>query len=406
MPTFEYKARDIRGKIINGVMEAESREMLIDRMRGMGYYVAKVVEKRTTALTLDLGDVLSKFESIGRKDLIVFNQQLATMISAGVPLTACLSALIEQTENKKLQKVITQIRGDVEAGSSFSAALSKHPRVFSNLFTSMIKAGEAGGLLETVLVRLASFAEEEEEFRANVRGALTYPIILTIVMFAVITFLVAFVIPRFVGMFEDMGGTLPLPTRILMGSSKIVVSYWYIILGVVSAGVYLFRRWIKTPSGKFTVDKLILRLPIVGSLARKVVVSRFSRTLAALDASGVPILESLEIVEETIGNTVIVNAISGVRESVRGGGTIAEPLKVSKAFPAMVIQMISIGEETGSMDKMLVKIADFYEREVGHAVKGLTTALEPIMLCLMAGVVVVIALSVLLPMYNMMGMIK
>jgi type IV pilus assembly protein PilC len=406
MPSYEYKARDIRGKIINGVMEAESKEILIDRMRGMGYYVAKISERKKTALNFQLNDLLGKFERIRTKDLIVFNQQLATMISAGVPLITSLDALIEQTESKKLKVVIEQIRGDVEGGSSFSNALARHPNVFSHLFISMVRAGEAGGMLEKVLDRLASFAEEEAEFRANLRGALTYPVILTVVMLGVIGFLVAFVIPRFVGMFEDMGGTLPLPTRMLMGTSRIFQSYWYLILGAVVGGIYWFRYWIKTESGRLKFDQLLLRLPIVSNLTRKVIVSRFSRTLAALDSSGVPILESLEIVEQTIGNKVMAQAMSRVRSSVREGGTIAEPLRADKVFPTMVTQMVSIGEDTGSLDKMLNKISDFFDREVAHTVKALTISLEPIMLALMAGVVVLIALSVLLPMYDMMGMVK
>ncbi len=402
MPVFVYKARDELGKQIKGVMEAKTRESLAAKLSGIGYFVTDIVEQKT-ALKLSFGE---RFTKVKTEDLILFNVQLANMIAAGLSLLTSLRTLTKQVENRKFREVIQDVYRSIEAGSTFSDALAKHPQVFTPLMIHMIHAGEVSGTLDQVLNRLAVFAEHQADLEERIKGAMVYPIILVIVGFSVIMFLSIFLIPMFVDVFLKAGVTLPLPTRIVFIFSQIVKKFWYMIIigGIASmAGI---KYYIATPKGKLLFDKYLLKLPVIGLLARKLAIARFARTLGTLTASGVPILECLEIVEKVVGNEIISRVIKRVREGVSEGSKIAEPLRISEEFPPDTIQMIAVGEESGSLDAMLTKIADFYDTSVNYSVKKLTTMIEPLFLILVGSAVGFLLASVFLPMFEMMKVVK
>jgi len=405
MPVFSYKARDSAGKLISGKIDAPNSSIVADKLREMSYFVVSIQEERVQKSNLE-ADIFERFQRVKSRYLVIFNNQLATMIGSGLTLVTSLNVLTEQVENKKFKEVLSKVRDDVESGSAFSAALEKHPSVFSNLFVNMINAGETGGALEEILRRLAVFAEQSEEIKSNVKTALTYPLLIVIVTIGVVLFLVMGVFPKFEVLFNSMGEELPLPTQILLNISHWLRTKWPFLLGGIVAALLFFFRYIRTKVGRYNFDLFILRVPVFGTIIKKAAISRFSRTLGTLINSGVPILQSLRIVENTVGNAAISKIVSSVAENVNRGESMANPLRENKIFPPMVGHMVSVGEESGTLDTILNKIADFYDSEVDSTVKRLSSIVEPIMLIIIGAIVAVIALSLFLPMFNMVKIIK
>jgi type IV pilus assembly protein PilC len=355
----------------------------------------------------DLGELLEGFTKIKLRDKVIFSRQFATMINAGLSLTKCLSILGAQSESKEFREIITQLGRDVEAGQSLSEAMSKHAKVFPPIFVNMVKAGETGGVLDEVLVRVADLFEQEASLKARVKSAMTYPIAMGSLVLLVLVSMMIFVVPTFEKMFADMGSELPLPTQILVSISN-AVSGWpgLVILVVTILGAIAFKQWISTESGRFIWDGMKLRIPIVKMLVRKTAIARFTRTFGTLVAAGVPILSALDIVAETSGNEVVSRAIKKARSAVKEGETIAKPLGESPVFPSMVVQMIAVGEETGALDQMLSKVADFYDEEVSTAVDSLTSLIEPLMMATLGGVVGMIVVALYMPMFQVVALVK
>ncbi len=404
MPTFNYRAREASGKLISGKLEAPIRGIIADKLRSMGYFVIAITEESVKQENINF-DIFEKFNRVKSRDIVVFNNQLATMISSGLTLVTSLNILSQQVENKKLQQVIMKVRDDVEGGASFSSALEKYPDIFSVLFVNMINAGETGGALEEILRRLARFAEQSEEIRNNVKTAMTYPVLIIIVALSVVLFLVVGVFPKFEALFKSMDVPLPLPTQILLVISRTIRTQWYWVAIVSGILGFMFYRYQKTSVGKYNIDLVLLKIPVFGMIIKKAAISRFTRTLGTLINSGVPILQSLRIVETTVGNTVIAKIINSVAEHVNRGESMANPLRDNKIFPPMVGHMVSVGEESGTLDTILNKIADFYDSEVDSTVKRLSSIIEPILLVFIGGVVGVIALALFLPMFNLVRVI-
>jgi len=398
MPTYQYKVRDEKGKLISGSMEASGKEVMAEKLAHFGYHVISISEKRATSA---IDDFFINLTKISTDELVMFAVQLATMIGAGISLPNAMRVLIDQTENKKLKKILGIVYDDIRGGTTFSEALRKHPGVFSTLFVNMIAAGETAGNLEDVLRRLASFAEKESELKQKVMTALFYPIILAVVGVLVIVFIIISVLPAFVKIFMDANVPLPMPTFVLYQANLIIRGYWlYMITGVTAAyvGLNFYKR---TPKGKEVVDKALLKIPVWGELIRKVTIARMSRTLAALVTAGVPMLQSLETLEKTIENAVIAKAIRRVYGSVSKGESISGPLKDSGEFPPMPVHMTAIGEETGALDTMLNKVADFYELSTDYSIRKITALIEPIFLVVIGGMVGFIFAAILLPIFNM-----
>ncbi|MFH1061316.1 MAG: type II secretion system F family protein [Candidatus Omnitrophota bacterium] len=405
MPVFNYKARDTAGKLLSGKLDAPNRSIVADKLRQTGYFVVSINEERNQQNALEV-DIFEKFARVGARDLVIFNNQLATMIGSGLTLVTSLNVLSQQVENKKLQEVIIKVRDDVESGISFSSALEKHPKVFSTLFVNMINAGETGGALEEILRRLALFAEQSEEISMNVKTALTYPVLIVLVTTGVVLFLVMGVFPKFEILFKSMDVALPLPTQILLTISHWLREKWYFIVATLFGLIVFFLRYRKTPAGKYNIELFILRIPVFGTIIKKAGISRFARTLGTLINSGVPILQSLRIVETTVGNAAIAKIVSIVADNVNRGESMASPLRDNKIFPPMVGHMVSIGEESGTLDTILNKIADFYDSEVDSTVKRLSSIIEPVLLIFIGGIVGMIALSLFLPMFDLVKVIK
>lgn len=398
MSSFIYKARDKFGTAVSGQMEAETSKVVATHLSDLGYFIIQIKEKNVFPLRERLGESLRRVKP---EDLIIFTRQLATMIGAGLPFLTCLDILTEQTRNRQLKGVIRQIRKSVEGGSSFSQALSRHPRIFPDLYVNMIRAGEAGGVLDVILDRLATVAEREEEVRTRIKSALRYPLVLVLAAALVVIFMVTFVLPRFLTIFTGKGIPLPLPTRILFSAVNFLRSFWPLIILIVGGGAIFFYFYLQSEEGRRRWDGFKLRFPLIGNLFLKAAVSRFSRILGVLNSSGVPILQSLEIAERTVGNAVLARVVNNVQARVREGGNISEPLAVSKVFPPMVSQMIAVGENTGTLDNMLSRIANYYDLEVEYGIKNVTSLVEPILLVIMGLIVGFIALSTLLPIFSM-----
>ena len=405
MPTFDYKARDNTGKLISGELESPNRSIVADKLREMGYFVISIQEKKAREKSVLDADIFEKLQRVRSRDLVVFNNQLATMIGSGLTLVTSLNVLSQQIENKKLREVIVAVRDDVESGASFSAALDKHPGVFTPLFVNMINAGETGGALEEILRRLAVFAEQSEEIMTNVKTALTYPGLIVFITISVVAFLVMGVLPKFESLFSSMNVPLPLPTQILLGTSRFLRLNWPFIAGGVVVLIVAFFKYKKTKQGGYNIDLLALKIPIFGNIIKKAAISRFSRTLGTLISSGVPILQSLRIVETTVGNAAIGQIVAQVADNVNRGESMGPPLRDNKIFPPMVGHMVSVGEESGTLDTILNKIADFYDSEVASMVKRLSSIIEPVLLVFIGGMVGMIALSLFLPMFNLVNVI-
>ena len=401
---FTYTVRDRTGREITGSLEAENADVLAGKLRQMGYFVVSIDEVKVS-----LGK--KEFNLFGVKvdthDITIFTRQFATMINAGLPLIKCLGILSQQTESTSLANIIMDCSKEVEAGRSLSEALSKHPEAFNNLYVSMVKAGELGGMLDDVLLRVAMQLEREEEVRQKIKSAMTYPIAILGITLILLAAMMIFVVPRFADMFKSLGGELPTFTKIEVSVSHFVGGYGGLIIVALIVGfVIVFRRAKKIDSGRLFIDRIKLKMPVAGVLFHKNAMSKFSRTLGTLLSSGVPILGALEITGETTGNMVVTKALDNVRASVKEGQTIAKPLEESKVFPPMVTQMISIGEETGALDVMLSKVSDFYDSEVNAAVDSLTSLLEPVMMAFLGGAVGVIVIGLYLPIFRVITLIK
>jgi type IV pilus assembly protein PilC len=400
MPTFSYSARPATGgEIQTGEIELKTKDDVLSYLHKQKLIPVTVREKpREFKLQLGTG--------IKTRDIVIFTRQFATMINSGLPLVQSLDILAEQTENKVLKTTIQEVLYDVESGRTLADAMGRHPRVFSELFVNMVAAGEAGGILDTILLRLAVFLEKNDALIRKIKGAMIYPAVIVFVAVAAVAILLIFVIPTFQEMFASAGIPLPLPTRIVIGLSAFLQGYWWaMVAGAVGAGA-LLRYVHSTDGGRLAIDKTLLRVPIMGDVLRKAAVARFTRTLGTLVSSGVSILEGLEITAKTAGNRVIHDAVMGSRASIAGGETISGPLKESGVFPPMVVQMINVGEQTGGLDDMLSKIADFYDEEVDAAVEALLAALEPIMIVVLGVVVGGMIVAMYLPIFDMINAVE
>jgi type IV pilus assembly protein PilC len=405
MPTsYAYKVRDREGKMAAGSMEAESEEAVVSRLRQLGYAPISIEAEKGAGLKAEV-----KLPGAGRvklKDLAVFSRQFATMINSGLSLLRALTILGEQTSNRRLGGVIIQVRAEVEKGTSLSAAMAKHPKVFNRLYVSMVRAGEIGGFLDQVLVKVAETFEKEVELRGKIRSAMTYPVVVFIMVIGIVAAMLIFIVPTFESLYESLGGTLPLPTRMLMNASNLLRRFFIlVVLGGIGL-TFLFRRWKASKKGRYQWDKFKLKVKVFGPLFHKTALSRFSRTLSTLIRSGVPILQALEIVGETVNNQVISRAVRDVQDSVREGESLATPLSKHAAFPAMVVQMMAVGEETGALDTMLGKVADFYDQEVEAAVASLTSMIEPILIAVMGAAVGGMVIALYMPLFNIINLVQ
>ena len=403
MATFTYRAATRQGDILQDQMDGTDTMAVAAELRQQGLLVIDIKEQSVAQK-----DILEPFKKVKLGDLVVFTRQFATMINAGLPIVRALYILSEQTENPKLKDVVVLVRKDVEAGLALSEALDKHPKVFNRLYVEMVRAGEIGGILDEVLLRVADQLEGDQELRRKVKSAMTYPTIVLIIAVLAASFMLIFIVPIFARMFEDLGGTLPLPTRVAMGISDILTSiFGVIIYGALIAAVFGFLRWKNTENGRKVWGRASLRLPAkIGDVIQKVALARFARTLGTLSAAGVPILQAIEITAVSSGNWVMENALLKSRDAIREGIPIYKPLEDEPVFPPMVTRMIAVGEETGDIDGMLGKIADFYESEVDATVKALTSIIEPLMIVVVGGIVGGIIIAMYLPMFKIFELVE
>ena len=402
MPVYVWAGVDGSGRETKGEIEARDEQtarLLLSRK--------KVRIKKLKTKPKDLFENLHFLQpKVRTKDIVIFTRQLSTMIDAGLPLVRGLEILASQQENPTLKKMLTQIKTDVESGSTFAEALKKYPKHFDRLYCNMVAAGEIGGILDEVLRRLSDYMEKAQALKAKVKSAMTYPIIVLAISMLVLSIILLFVIPTFAKMFADFGSALPLPTQIVINLSNFVKSYFLVMVALGIVFVFLFKKYYSTQKGRFTVDRLLLKAPVFGPLIRKVAVAKFARTLGTLINSGVPIIEALNVAAGTAGNKVIEETIKNVKASISEGRSIAQPLMNSKIFPSMVVQMISVGETTGALDAMLNKIADFYDEEVDAAVDALTSMIEPFMIVFLGGTIGGIIIAMYLPIFKMADVVS
>jgi len=397
MPAFTYTARNAAGELKTATVEAATAQDVVAQLR----------RQRMTVVKVDENAKPKKISgSIKMRDIVIFTRQFSTMINAGLPLVQALDILAKQTENKVLAAATRDIVFDVESGHTVADALAKHPKAFSELYVNMVAAGEAGGILDTILMRLATFMEKNDALVRKVKGAMIYPGVIMSVAVIAISVLLIFVIPVFESMFAGVGMALPLPTRVVIGASDFLRGFWWAVIAASTGGAFMFKRYYATSGGKLVIDRMMLRIPVLGDVLRKSAVSRFTRTLGTLISSGVSILDGLEITAKTAGNRVIQDAIMQSRASIAGGDTIAAPLQKSQVFPPMVISMIAVGEQTGGLDEMLSKIADFYDEEVDAAVSNLLSLLEPIMIVFLGVVVGGMVVAMYLPIFDMINAVQ
>jgi type IV pilus assembly protein PilC len=401
--TFSYKAVDLAGVPKKGEIAGASKQAVTDALREQGLVVMDLVEKKTGFnVELSLGP-----KRVKPAELTIMSRQLATMISSGMTLLRAFYVLEEQIENKRLKETIGLVREDIESGISFSEALGRHPKIFNPLYVAMVRAGEAGGVLEESLERVADQLEKDDNLRRQVKAAMAYPTVVLSFAMIVLLALIAFIVPVFVGVFKEFGGELPLITKFTVGLSHFVTGQWYLLFGGTVGTVVGIKKWKASVGGRKQWDRLRLRIPFkIGTVVQKIALARWSRTFSALYSAGVPIMQAIEVTGQTAGNTVVEEAMSSVIESVKSGGSIAAPLRDAPIFPNMVAQMIAVGEETGNLDTMLSKVADFYEDEVAAAVKALTSILEPIMIVLVGGIVGFIVIAMYMPMFKVYDSIK
>jgi type IV pilus assembly protein PilC len=403
MARYQYQAMDAAGRTVGGVLEAESLDSVRSKLSELRYYVISVREAKATR---GMETWFRNRRGVKLRELVIFSRQFATMIDAGLSAIKCLDILQQQTTDLRMKDVIRQVKHDVGSGASLTDALARHPRIFNNLFVNMIRSAEAGGILDQVLNRLAGFLEKEQEIRNKVRSAMMYPVLVFIFAILMLLLLLFFVLPKFKEIFDTMELKLPFATRFLLGLSSFSVRYWYIVLLILVGTAVAVKLYSVTEQGRFNMDRLKLRVPVMGELLMKMSVSRFARTFGTLISSGVPVVRALEIVVETASNRVIEQAVNTARTSVRDGDKISVPLMASKIFPVMVTQMIAVGEETGRLDEMLAKVSDFYDDEVETTLKGLTSLIEPLLIVGLGVIVGFIAVSVISPIYTLVGSIQ
>jgi type IV pilus assembly protein PilC len=407
MASFQYTARDKTGASSTGAMEAESRQALVNKLREKGLVPTSIVDgsggKGGARSAPVVGTVKSK--KVKADEMVLFTRSLATMVNSGLPLLQGLDIMIEQTESLNFKAVLTQIGQDIEAGLTFSDALRKHPRAFNELYSSMVKAGEASGDLDGILIQLAEYLEATEKLKREIKSAMTYPVIALVIVVLIAGGLLVFIVPKFAEMFDGLGAKLPAPTRILMAMSEMLRSYILLVIGGATAVFFAIRYYVSTPMGRYQADAMMLKMPVFGPLFRKVAVSRFSRTMSTLTRSGVPVLGALEIVERTIGNEVLARAIKGSQTSIKAGSTIAEPLAQSGVFPLMVTRMIDVGEKTGSLDELLTKISEFYDQQVEATVASLTSMIEPLLILFLGIVVGGMVLALFMPIFKLSSIV-
>jgi len=400
MPTYSWKGKGKGGRIQQGVIAAESKDSVVALLRKQQILVTGVTEKGKEIALPKMGG------GVKQKEIAIFTRQFSVMIDAGLPLVQCLEILGSQQKNRSFQKVLFEVRQDVESGSTLADSLRRHPKVFNDLFCNMIAAGEAGGILDTILQRMSSYIEKRVKLQAAVRSAMIYPVAVITIAVGVVVIILWKVIPTFAALFEGLGAQLPLPTRITIAVSKFLGRYMWLLVLLFGAGAFGLFQYHKTYKGKRQIDRFVLKLPVMGMLMRKIAVARFCRTLGTLLTSGVPILDGLEITARTSGNSIVEDAIMATRKSIEEGKTIAQPLEDTDVFPPMVIQMISVGEQTGALDTMLSKIADFYEDEVDEAVENLMSLLEPVMIVFLGIMIGGIVISMYMPMFSLIGKIS
>ena len=420
MPTFTYKARDNRGELKESSVLANSLENAKSLIKQQGLWIVDLKETKEEAKKEEptilkkekkekssLNDVLQRFQFISLKDMVIFSRQFASMIEAGVAMLRALNVLTEQTQNPNLKKALEQIKYDIEQGGTLSDTLSKYPKIFDRLYISMVKAGEAGGVLDKVLNRLAMFMEERSRLNQQVRSAMTYPVVVMVIAVGVFYAMLTLVLPTFSGLFQSLGSELPAYTKFLITISDFLRSWYMLALILLIAGsIFALKNWYETKEGRYTIDLTLLNLPIFGDIIRKVAVARFTRTFGTLTRSGVPIVTALDVVKDSADNAVLARAIDAVQIKVQEGGTINGPMSESKIFPPMVTQMVAIGEETGQLENMLEKVADFYDIEVNTAVEGLTSLMEPLMIVTLGGLVGAIVVGMYLPIFTVISKIQ
>ena len=404
MPTYLYKATDNAGKVVNGSLEAEGEKGVVAELHDMGFIPIRIALSKGSGRRFDVDiskQISTLFKGVSGKDILAFTQDLSTLLESGLPVDRALSILIESAEKEKVKEVIGDVLKTVQGGGYLSDAMAKHPKVFSTFYVNMVKAGEAGGVLESVLGRLGAFLESSQELKDYIKSALVYPLFLGFVGGASIIILLTFVIPKFSVIFSDMGQAIPFSTRFLLDLSEVLRSYWWVILGGLGAIVFFLRRYFTTRAGRLRLDRNKLSFPVVGGLVRKIEVARFARTLGTLTKSGVPILQALVLVKDIIGNRVIAKSMEEVYDKVKEGDKLSKPLSDSGIFPSLAIQMITVGEETGKLDSMLLRVAENYEKMVKDTVKRFISLLEPAMILAMGLVVGFVVISMLMAIFSM-----
>jgi len=404
---FTYRVRDKSGRIVSGELEGDSVTLVAKALRDRGMVPLQVEEKQSSILQTEI-KIPGLSSRVKAKEIVIFSRQFATMVNSGLSLIRALTVLEEQTESDALREVLGTVRTDVERGTSLSAAMDRHPKIFTDLYVSMIRAGEIGGVLDETLLRLADILEAQLKLRSKIRSAMAYPAVIGFLIVAVTTAMIVFVVPVFTNLYAELGNgaSLPLPTQVLVGLSTVIKSFWWLLALIVGFSIWGFRRWISTDGGRLIWDTIKLKLPVFGSLAQKTALSRFSRTLAVLSRTGVPILQAIDIVADTSGNRLVAKALEEVKDSVRAGESLAAPLSRHAVFPPMVVQMMTVGEETGELDGMLAKVADFYEGEVEDTVNALTSLIEPLLIVVMGVTVGGILISLYLPIFNIAGLVS
>lgn len=402
--TYEYKVRDSSGSIKSGKLEADSPSTVATKLKTMGYAPVSITESKANK---GMGKAISfGKKKVTLKDLSIFSRQFATMVNSGLSLLRALNILVDQTENKELARVLGEVRNDIETGNSLSSGMAKHPDAFPPLMVNMCKAGEVGGFLDTVMLQIANNYEAEVKLRGKVKSAMTYPVVVLCIAVVAVIGMLLFIVPTFVGLFKTLGGTLPLPTRVLVAlSSGLKVGIIPFVI-LVFVGMSLWRKYKRTEQVRNVVDPLKLKLPVFGELFRKIALTRFSRNLGTMMTSGVPILQSLDIVAATTGNIVLERATRAVQESVRTGESLTKPLTEHPVFPPMVVQMMAVGEETGALDTMLAKIAEFYDQEVESTTESLTALIEPLMIAFLGGIVGSMIVALYMPIFKIFDLIK
>ena len=400
---YKYKVRDRSGNLVNGTLMADSEQLVLQRLQEMGYTALETPKKQNSGMNLESNLHPGR---VKLKELAIFSRQFATMVNSGLPILRALAILADQTDSKELAKVLTEVRVDVEQGSSLSQAMQKHPKAFNDLYIAMVKSGETGGVLDDVMLRLADLIEGEVHLRQKIKSAMTYPIAVVSLVILIMGAMLLFVVPQFKSIYGQLGGTLPLPTRVLLSISDGVKKYWWMLILLTVGFRQFLKRYKRTESGRAQIDAIMLKVPVFGNLFHKTALSRFSSTLGVLLKSGVPILQALDIVSDTVNNKVLSNAVLDVQGSVRQGESIAKPLARHAVFPPMVVQMLAVGEETGQVDTMLSKVAIFYDNEVEAMVDALTSLIEPLLIAFIGGMVGAAVIALYMPMFNIIKLIK